>query len=80
MMCHELASRFASPAYDLKQPNCPRCGTAPFLPVVAEFAGDGRIRHTWVCEGCGHTYHTAIAIRQNERAVADLPHRGVFAG
>jgi len=71
MIGHDLAFRTASAAHDLKQPKCPCCGTAPFLPDVAEFAGEGCIRHTWVCEGCGHTYHTAVALRQSAKPVAN---------
>ncbi len=71
MMGHDLAFRAASAVHDLKQPNCPCCGTTPFLPDIAEYAGEGCIRHIWVCEGCGHTYHTAVALRHNSKPVAN---------
>jgi ribosomal protein S27AE len=62
MTLHGVAIRAASKSYRFEQPSCPRCGDAPFLPEAAEFAGEGRIRHSWICEGCGHVFQTAVKL------------------
>jgi hypothetical protein len=31
-------------------------------PEIAEFAGRGRIHHTWACEACDHEFSTAVQI------------------
>jgi hypothetical protein len=29
-------------------------------PEAAEFAGEGRVHHTWLCDACGHEFRTAV--------------------
>jgi transposase-like protein len=62
MTLHDVVFRAESEIRRFEPPNCPHCGDRPFLPQAAEFAGEGRIRHTWVCEGCGHTFRTTIEV------------------
>jgi ribosomal protein S27AE len=62
MTNHGVAFRAASATYCFERPSCPRCGDTLLLPEAAEFAGEGCVRHTWVCETCGHAFHTAIAL------------------
>ena len=45
-----------------RRPACPRCGEALFAPEIAEFAGNGRIRHTWFCDDCDHAFRTCVEI------------------
>lgn len=45
-----------------KRPLCPRCGETMVAPEIAEFAGCGRIRHTWTCEACEHEFRTSVQI------------------
>ena len=68
MTLHGVAFRAESEAHRIEQPCCPRCGDTLFLPEMAEFAGEGRIRHSWVCEGCGHAFHTAIKLRSRSKS------------
>jgi transposase-like protein len=62
MTYHGVAFRAASAACCFEHPNCPRCGDTLLLPEAAEFAGAGCIRHTWVCDSCGHAFQTAVAL------------------
>ena len=70
MTLHGITFRAASEVHRIEQPSCPRCGDALFLPEAAEFAGEGRIRHSWVCEGCGHAFQTAIRLRDRFQSSA----------
>jgi hypothetical protein len=29
-------------------------------PEAAEFAGEGRVHHTWLCDGCGLEFRTMV--------------------
>ncbi len=62
MMTHDVIFRAESEVRRFKPPKCPQCGDEPFLPQDAAFAGEGRIRHTWICESCGHTFRTSDEI------------------
>jgi hypothetical protein len=73
MTTHDAMIRAASKTRRFEPPNCPQCGDRPFLPQTAEFVGQGRIRHTWVCEGCGHTFRTAIQIPEARWAPSISP-------
>jgi hypothetical protein len=42
------------------RPHCPQCGNMLLAPEAAEFAGEGRVHHTWLCDGCGHEFRTAV--------------------
>ena len=69
MTYHGVTFRTATAATYLERSGlgrsgCPRCGDIPLFPEVAEFAGERCIRHTWVCEGCGHTYQTDVQLRR----------------
>jgi len=70
MTLHSVTFRAASEMHRIEQPSCPRCGDTLFLPEAAEFAGEGHIRHSWVCEGCGHTFQTAIKLRSRLKSAA----------
>lgn len=62
MTLHGAMFRAASAANCFEQPNCPRCGDTLLMPEAAEFAGEGRIQHSWVCEGCGQAFQTAVEL------------------
>jgi hypothetical protein len=62
MTCRGVMFRAASAAYCFERPDCPGCGDTLLLPDAAEFAGEGCIRHTWVCDNCGHAFQTAVAL------------------
>ena len=47
-----------SPCHDFEQPDCPRCGETSLLPETAQYAGQGLVRHIWVCDGCGQVFQT----------------------
>jgi transcription elongation factor Elf1 len=42
-------------------PACPHCGETLLASSAAEFLGQGRIRHTWSCDECGHEFRTLAA-------------------
>ena len=42
------------------RPYCPQCNNILLAPEAAEFAGEGRVRHSWLCDGCGYEFHTAV--------------------
>jgi hypothetical protein len=43
-----------------EQPRCPCCNDILLLPDTAEYVGGGCIRHSWVCESCGHPFQTTV--------------------
>ena len=67
MTYHGVAFRAASAAYFFERPGCPGCGETLLLPEAAEFAGEGSIRHAWVCDNCGHTFYTAVTVFECSR-------------
>jgi ribosomal protein S27AE len=61
MAYHDFAFQ-ADAKVRLQRPHCPRCGDAPLFPHIAEFAGERRIRHSWVCETCGNAFQTTVKL------------------
>ena len=45
-----------------RRPACPRCGETLLAPEIAEFAGNGCIRHTWFCDDCDHAFRTCVGV------------------
>jgi hypothetical protein len=43
-------------------PLCPRCGDLLLAPDASDFVSDGRVRHLWSCEACGHEVRTFVAL------------------
>ena len=39
---------------------CPNCLETQITPLASEYVGEGRIRHFWACDGCGHEFQTSI--------------------
>jgi RNase P subunit RPR2 len=50
---------------------CPKCGEVPVAPVRAEFVANGRIRHIWACEDCGHEFRTAVEFVAQDPSAQD---------
>ena len=48
---------------DLTRPHCPRCGSIQLVAEESEFSLNGRIRHSWSCDDCGHKFVTSIRLR-----------------
>lgn len=44
------------------RPLCPSCNHEQFVPERSAFIDDGRIRHGWLCESCGHCFCTTVEI------------------
>ena len=42
------------------RPLCPECGHEQFVPERSAFAGEGSVRHAWLCEDCGHGFCTTV--------------------
>lgn len=62
MAFHDVEIQAESVVHRLERPKCPRCGDVPLFPHTAEFAGERRIRHSWVCETCGNAFQTTIKL------------------
>ena len=59
MTLHILPRDFGFSRY-FGMPLCPHCGDMLLAPEISQFAGNGRVRHLWSCESCGHEFHTAV--------------------
>jgi ribosomal protein S27AE len=53
----------ASSYSELTRPTCPGCGAIVLMAERAAFNPNGRIRHTWSCDDCGHEFVTSIGMR-----------------
>jgi transposase-like protein len=62
MSLHNATPTVIAFARYFARPRCPQCGVEQFVPERSEFAGEGRIRHAWLCEDCGHEFATDIEI------------------
>ena len=51
------------PHRDFGRPKCPACGGTLLIAEESVFSADGRIRHAWSCDDCGHDFVTSIALR-----------------
>jgi hypothetical protein len=40
--------------------SCPKCLETMVAPVTSEYVGEGRVRHSWSCDGCGYEFHTSV--------------------
>jgi hypothetical protein len=40
--------------------SCPNCLETQIAPLASEYVGEGRVRHFWACDGCGHEFKTSI--------------------
>ena len=40
--------------------SCPHCLETQIAPLASEYVGEGRVRHFWACDGCGHEFQTSI--------------------
>lgn len=40
--------------------SCPNCLETQVAPLASEYVGEGRVRHSWSCDGCGHSFQTAV--------------------
>ena len=47
---------------DLARPQCPRCGSVVLMAELAALDPDGRVRHTWSCDDCGHEFVTSTGV------------------
>ncbi len=41
---------------------CPQCAEILLAPDVSEYLGDGRVRHSWSCDECGHEFTASIEV------------------
>jgi hypothetical protein len=62
MALHGAKARPESEFRGLEQPGCPQCGEIALLPIGANFAGEGRVQHSWVCDTCGNGFKTTIRL------------------
>jgi transcription elongation factor Elf1 len=44
------------------RPLCPECNHEQFVPERSAFIDDGNVRHSWLCEVCGHGFCTTVEI------------------
>jgi hypothetical protein len=76
MALHDIVFQAESNSRRLEWPRCPCCGETPFLPQTAEFAGDYRVRHNWLCENCGHPFQTVVRVVRKNRSQSDTRPKG----
>ena len=67
MTYHDITFQTDAKVSRMKRPHCPRCGDMPLFPHAAEFAGERRIRHSWVCETCGNAFQTTVRLPGGNR-------------
>ena len=48
--------------------SCPHCDEPVVAPDMSEFVSDGKVRHFWSCDSCGHEFRTAVRVRIPEAA------------
>ncbi len=53
------------------RPKCPRCSGVLLVAEESEFDLNGRIRHTWSCDGCGNQFATSISL--GRPGLAEIP-------
>jgi hypothetical protein len=46
---------------------CAQCGDTLFAPEWSEQVSDTRVRHLWVCNGCGYTFETLVCFPEPAR-------------
>jgi len=39
---------------------CAQCGADIIAPEWSEYLSNGRVRHVWTCEACGHGFEDSI--------------------
>jgi ribosomal protein L37AE/L43A len=39
---------------------CARCGADIIAPEWSEYLSNGRVRHIWTCDACGHGFEDSI--------------------
>ena len=49
------------------RPLCPECNHEQFVPERSAFIDDGNVRHSWLCEVCGHDFCTTVEIGRSRR-------------
>ena len=76
MELHDNVFQAESAVGRLEWPQCPCCGETPFLPQTAEFAGDYRVRHNWLCENCGNPFQTIVRVIRGHRSRLDHGSKG----
>ena len=63
MMTIQTAIQMSS-NHAFARPACPRCGDMLLVAEESEFDAQGRIRHSWSCDSCGHEFRTSITLRR----------------
>jgi transcription elongation factor Elf1 len=44
------------------RPCCPQCGHEQLVPERSAYVAEGRIRHNWLCDACGHDFQTLVEL------------------
>jgi len=44
------------------RPLCPECGHEQFVPERSSFVDESCVKHTWMCDACGHGFCTTVEI------------------
>ena len=58
---------------DLRRPKCPSCSSTLLMAAESAFNLNGRIRHTWSCDDCGHEFVTSVRVFPRHMAVSEAP-------
>lgn len=46
---------------------CTHCDEWVVAPEASEFMGNGKIRHIWSCDSCGHQFETTVRLASRVR-------------
>jgi len=41
---------------------CPHCDALVVAPDASQFVSEGKVRHFWSCDSCGHEFATAVKL------------------
>lgn len=54
---------------ELSRPKCPHCSSTLLVAEESAFNPNGRIRHTWSCDDCGHEFVTSVRVFPRPMAI-----------
>jgi hypothetical protein len=48
---------------NFERPSCSKCGNLILVPEESDCAGDGCIRHRWLCDDCDYRFRSLLKVR-----------------
>jgi ribosomal protein L37AE/L43A len=66
MTLHVATATLVSRPFGMRA--CPHCSEMAVAPEASEFMGEGKVRHIWSCDACGHEFETAVRLAAKQAA------------